>query len=128
MFKLLRFAFSLVILLVVAGVIVYFLPTEIKLKGLSAISGVVPTSLKESAEKLILKPSERRSQIITNLESNIKNLKNHPSEETAKEIVASSEKLHEKLRVANNDPSLTEALTGKVMDALVKQTANNACK
>ena len=128
MFRLIRFAFSATLLLLAAGVVIYFLPTEIKLKGLAAISGIVPESVKEKAEKIVFTPSERRDQIITDLEQNIEDLKNNPSEETAQEIAASSETLLEKLRGANDDPSLTEALTGKVIDAFVKNEQNAACE
>jgi len=120
MFWLLRTMFSILILIAITGAIVYFLPHNVKLNALAAISNVAPESLQENAESLLLTPSESREKILTKLEMNIEGLRN-ASEDEAETLLQESETLLQELKEKNDELSLGELAKQKIVSLLVKE-------
>ncbi len=119
MLWLIRTVASLAILLAIGGVIVYFLPHNIKLEIVGKISGIVPESIKEETEELFFTPAESREKILNTLEENFEKLK-EAAPEKMEELVAESEAMIETLKKKNEELSLTELARQKLINLLVK--------
>lgn len=121
MFRLLKFLFSGVVALFTIGLIIYFLPREIKIKGIEKLTGIVPESLKDKAEELMLTPPEQREKLIEKLENNLEFLKSDPTD--AQKLIKNSEDLIAELKEKNKAASLTEILSNKIAERLVGEFA-----
>ena len=126
MFKILKILISATIVLFIIGAIIYFLPAETKIKGIETITGIVPESVKEKVEELVLTPPEQRGKIINSLETNLENLKSDPTNGQARELIKNSEELITKLKEKNKAASLTEILSNKIAERLVNQIAGTS--
>ena len=118
MITILKFLVSLVLLLLLFGAGVYFLPTHIKVSALEKISAFAPAVLKEKAEALLLTPPEQREKVIARLEANLDQLKN-AAPETVSQVVEKSKKLIADLKEKNEAASLMEILETKLVDRLI---------
>lgn len=127
MFSFLRTLVSLIVLATIAGIVIYFLPHDIKLRAIEKISGIVPESIAEKTEELLLTPSESREKLLSKLGENFSELKT-ASEEKAKELVAQSETLLQKLEEKNKELSLGELARQKLVNLLVKDEEKTECK
>lgn len=134
MFKALKVVFSVILAIIIIFIIIYFLPSDIKVKGLQAITGVVPESIKKEVEELVLTPPEKRAKILKELESRLADaLKTISTEETKEKIseelktqIEEARNLVKKLEEKNNDSSLTNMVTSKLADKLIGDGKNDA--
>jgi hypothetical protein len=129
MFGLLKLVLSLLLLLVLAFGIVYFLPHSAKLEAVEKIVHIVPESLKEQTEALLLTPPEKRAEILEELEEKFDSLKSAAGEEGA-ELAAETELLIEELKVKNEAQSLAEIIKEKLVDKLLgdKTASSTGCE
>ena len=112
------------VVLSIIGLIIYFLPREIKIKGVEKLTGIVPESLREKTEELALTPPEQREKIIANLENNLEALKKDPTNTEAQELIRNSEELIAKLKNKNKAASLMEIISNKLADRLIGKSEN----
>jgi hypothetical protein len=120
MFSLIRLAASLVGLAVITLATIYFLPHEMKLKAFGVIGDVLPDSLKNAAEDIILTPPESREKIIQNIEDNLQALREAAPLE-AEHIIKETEALLADLKAKNDEQSIAEIVKMKIADQLVSQ-------
>ncbi len=125
MFRFLKTIAALAILLGIALIIIYVLPTDIKLKGLSLIERALSASVREKIEKLTLSPVEERSTVIAKLDENLAGLGQNPSAEKRQTLLTDAQKLIAELKTLNEAPSLTEAVTANLTRAVL---GNQSCK
>src|SRR3989344_329741 len=74
MLKLLKFFFAFLFLLVLAVVVIYFLPQANKEWILTKAAGIIPEALKKRAEEFVLTPQEQRARIIQNIEERLSDI------------------------------------------------------
>jgi hypothetical protein len=115
---------SAAITIFIAGVIIYFLPANIKVDGLTKITGIVPDAVKAKAEELILTPPEKRGKLIAELENNITALKQGGSMQETGTMIEESEKIIAELKEKNEETSLTEIVKVKLVEQLLNRKAN----
>lgn len=131
MFKAFKIILGAFLFLLLAFLALYFLPGEIKEKTLASLAGIVPETLKEKAEELLLRPPEKRLRVIKKLETEIKELKAGPEKKTATEdFIKEAEELIAELKAKNEDASLTSALTARLVEKLLdreKVMEGNRC-
>lgn len=121
MIKVLKFLVSLIVLILIAFVVLYFLPTATKEKVLTTIAGVVPETLKDKAEELILTPPERRARVLRELGDRFTRLKTSPSREQTAQLIQESEELLNELEDTNNDASLQSVVTQRIAEQLLHE-------
>lgn len=127
MFSIFRILVSTIGFTVVALVILYFLPHDIKMKALGAISSVAPESVGAEVKDLLLTPPESRAELLKKLETNLDALKDNASEAT-KKVIESSEKILTELKVKNEEQSLKEAVQEKfVSDFIGSNKTQESC-
>ena len=89
MFKLIRLLINIAIFAVVVLVILYFLP-----------NGLTRTIL-DTVENIVAKPSDSKTELINQLESNLKNLQDKVSSDpTVKNIVSESQRILSELKTS----------------------------
>jgi len=93
MFRLLRWALNIALSVIIALVILYFLPADLKRKILDTVDSIITS------------PSERRDQIVKQLEDNLNKLQNFASEKIStdpnlKKIIDESKRLLNELKAA----------------------------
>ena len=125
MFLLLKILASLVLLAVVIGGLVYFLPYDIKVKTVEKLTGILPDSLKNKIQDLVLTPPEKRARLIAQLQNNLTDLKTAAAEEKTK-LLSQSEDLIAQLQEKNNDESLVQIIENKLVDKLLGQATTTA--
>jgi len=125
MIKILKFLLSLIFLAIIVFVVLYFLPAATKEKILTTLAGVVPESLKDKAEELILTPPEQRSRVIRELEDRLTRLRTGPSKTETAKIIQESETLISELKEKNEAASLTEIVANRIVNQLLDQTATS---
>lgn len=117
---------SLVSLLLVVGIIVYLLPSTIKVKGMEALTGIVPASIKEKANEFLLSPAEKRTKILTTLTSKLHALENNTlTENEVKNLAKEAQVLVTQLGAQNGERSFTEIAKEKLVEKLVGEA--NQC-
>lgn len=121
---------SLAGLVLAAGTMFYFLPDNLKEKGLTYIneSEYIPASVKEAAENLYATPAYKRKELAIDLEKNLAEiqlaLENSPTKqpELIKKVEEAQAMLKEVLRF-NDQPTaagqLIGAITNKVAENVV---------
>jgi len=132
MFTILRILFSSVFAIAVIFAIFYFLPTDIKLKGIETVTGIVPESIKEDVQELILTPPEKRDKILRELKKSLEKLdeidsSNKTPEAVLDEIkteIKKTKKIAENLKDINNDASITDIITKKLIEKLIDGRAD----
>lgn len=123
MLKAVKILGSLIFLLLVAGLIVYLLPTTIKVKGMEALTGIVPASVKEKADEFLLTPAEKRSRILAALKSKLHKIESQPA--AASEVTTLAEEsqaLITQLSEHNGERSFVEIAKEKLVEKLVGET------
>lgn len=124
MLRIFKILGSLVFLLVVAGIIVYFLPSTIKVKGMGALAGIVPESFKEQAAEFLLTPAEKRTKLIGKLETNLAALdEDNLTSETTERLLQESDALIEELKAKNKELSLGEIAKTTLVQTLLGNSA-----
>ena len=89
MFKLIRLLINIAIFAVVVLVILYFLP-----------NGLTRTIL-DTVENIVAKPSDSKTELVNQLESNLKNLQDKVSSDpTVKNIVSESQRILSELKTS----------------------------
>ena len=89
MFKLIRLLINIAIFAIVVLVILYFLP-----------NGLTRTIL-DTVENIVAKPSDSKTELINQLESNLKNLQDKVSSDpTVKNIVSESQRILSELKTS----------------------------
>ncbi len=122
MFTLIKFLLSVVLVVVLIGGIIYFLPSDLKVKAIEKITGIIPDSIKNKIQDIVLTPPEQRQQIITKLGANLAELKNASSSKSLDTIVSDSEQLLTQLQDKNSQQSLMEIAENKLVDKLIGQS------
>ncbi len=126
MFTIIKMIAGLIGIVVIAGVVLYLLPSATKEKTLTFISGVIPDSLKAQAEQLLLTPPEQRAKIIAKVEENLVALK-ELAEPKAKELVSQTETLLTELKEKNEAQSLPEIVKGKLVEQFINKPSAEQC-
>ena len=89
MFKLIRLLINIAVFAIVVLVILYFLP-----------NGLTRTIL-DTVENIVAKPSDSKTELINQLESNLKNLQDKvTADPTVKNIVAESQRILTELKAS----------------------------
>ena len=127
MLRFVKILTSFAALLIVVGIIVYLLPSTIKVKGMGALAGIVPESFKEQAAEFLLTPAEKRAKLIGKLETNLAALDtgNLTSEETER-LLQESDALIEELKTKNKELSLGEIAKTALVQTLLGNTASSS--
>ena len=122
MFKILKWLVSFLFLIAIVLIIIYFLPSATKEKVLTTLAGVVPETLKDKAEELILTPPEQRARVIRELEDRLVRLRTSPSNQETERLLRESEQLVSELLNRNNDASLQSVVTQRIVEQLLGET------
>jgi len=122
MFKILKWLVSFLLVIAIVLIIIYFLPSATKEKVLTTLAGVVPESLQDKAEELILTPPEQRVRVIRELEDRLARLRTSESNQETTQLLQESEQLINELREHNNDASLQSVVTQRIVEQLLGET------
>lgn len=125
-------AFLLAIFVAAVGVF-YFNPWKIREKTASAIleSKFLPDIIQDQAQKILLTPSQRRTELLEELEKNLGSIKNSvvqqivegkimksPEVNKSLEILKEAENIIEKIKENNKDPGLMGAAVSKIAEEI----------
>ena len=89
MFKLIRLLINIAVFAIVVLVILYFLP-----------NGLTRTIL-DTVENIVAKPSDSKTELVNQLESNLKNLQDKVSSDpTVKNIISESQRILSELKTS----------------------------
>ncbi|OGY64485.1 MAG: hypothetical protein A3I24_03905 [Candidatus Harrisonbacteria bacterium RIFCSPLOWO2_02_FULL_41_13b] len=89
MFKLIRLLINIAIFAIIVLVILYFLP-----------NGLTRTIL-DTVENIVAKPSDSKTELVNQLESNLKNLQDKVSSDpTVKNIISESQRILSELKTS----------------------------
>lgn len=122
MFTLIKFLLSAALLVAVIIGVVYFLPSDIKAKGLEKLTGIVPESIKNKIADITLTPPEQRQQIIDKLKTNLADLKKAEPSAVLDALVTDSEQLLSQLQDKNSQQSLVEITEHALVSKLLNQS------
>ena len=111
---------SLALFLALGFVVFYLLPTSTKEKALISLAGIIPEELKDKTESLILTPEEKRGRIIKKLETKIAGIKKLSTDKNLVAAIEESEKLIQELKTKNEEASLTNTVTAKLIEKLIE--------
>ena len=126
MFKILKFVIGIAVFAIVASIVIYFLPTNVKMKVFEAVAGVVPDSIKDEAESLLLTPPQQRAKLIKKAEQNLASLKTN-TDPKPEQLVTDTETILTQLKEKNEAQSLTEIVKEKLVDQLIGKTGQQNC-
>ena len=120
MIKIFKYLMSLALFLAIGFTVFYLLPTNTKERVLTSLAGIMPEKLEEKAKSFVLTPEEKRLSVIKKLENKIAGIKKLSSKESIVEAVEESEKLIRELKAKNEEASLTNTVTAKLIEKLIK--------
>ncbi len=125
--------FLLIGLALVAGVVFYFAPDNIKERGLSYIneSSLIPEEIKKTAEDIYATPAYKREKLLKELEANLGSLQEFVEEtsqnpEPAKKLIERTKEIVTEVLAQNNDPTIIKQVTETVTAKLIN--SNNSCE
>ena len=126
MFTILKALITTALTLAIIGVVIYFLPHEMKLKAIGAIAKITPESLEGVTEDLLLTPPEEREKLIGKLEQKLDDLKDASQTEAA-QIIESSKNLIGELKAKSDELSLAEMVKEKIAENIFGKTGTTTC-
>ena len=127
MLKLLKFFFAFLFLLVLAVVVIYFLPQANKEWILTKAAGIIPEALKKRAEEFVLTPQEQRARIIQNIEERLSDIEKETiSPADAATLAREAHTLLGELKSKNDELSFPEIAKTKLVDALLNRNATSS--
>lgn len=133
-------AFLLAIFVAAVGVF-YFNPWKIREKTAAAIleSKFLPEIIQDQAQKILLTPSQRRAELLEELEKNLGNIKNtvvqqitegkiikSPEINKSLEILKEAGSIIEKIKESNQDQGLAGAIVGRIAGEIIQNKSENA--
>ncbi len=119
MFKIFKWLVSLIAIIVAIGIVLYLLPRDTKLTIAEKLTHVVPASVKEKTEDLLLTPPEKREKVIRKLAANLSELKKNSTAANAPALITDSETLLNQLEEKNKAQSVGEIIESKLVEKFI---------
>lgn len=129
-----RLLFLIFGLALIAGVVLYFVPDNIKERGLAYInkSSIIPEEIKKAAENIYATPSYKREKLLNELSANLASLQTFvettaENPEPAKQLIERTQQIVEEVIAQNNDPNIIKQITETVTAKLIGEQ-NKSCQ